>query len=1170
MKIKRKKYVNKEHRRGRRKSSKNTEKSIRFLAANAAGIKSKLMTFKKVLNELNPSVFFIEETKLKEIGQLKIENYILFEKVRENRDGGGGLAIGALRELDPVWVKEGKNKVETLSINIFLKNMKIRCCVAYGFQESDSNENKEAFWQYLDEEVEEAKKAKAGLVIQMDGNLWAGRNIIPNDPKPQNKNGKLLEQFLIRNSNLTVVNSMELCEGLITRRRIKAGKLEESVLDFFLVCNTVLPHITKMVVDEEEKYILTNYRQVKYGGKATNSDHFTQYLDLDLKIITEKPNRREIWNLKNKEAQKAFKYLTTNTKDFTSCFEDEISLNQQIENWRKSLKYHITKSFKKIRINNKKGKPLPPEISKLINKRNMLSKQGVEKDIIVQLDETIAKLESKMHYDLIRENFEKFKDDPEKVNIQEIWKTMSKLWPKCGINVPTAKINHVGKMVSAPSELKALLAKEYRERLRKRPLRPDLKDIENRKQKLFEMKLSLAESKQSSDWTMDQLEVALKDLKNNKTRDNDGFINEIFKKDVIGKDLKESLLKMFNRIKNEKKIPKFMNIATITTVPKKGSKLLLENERGIFRLSVLRSIIMRLIYNEKYDIIDKNMSDSQMGARKKKGCRQNIFIINGIIHDIMSSKAKKPINLQIYDYKQMFDAINLKEAIGDIYDAGLMDDKLSLLYQANKEVNFAVNTPSGLTERQTIEDVVLQGDTWGSILASVQVDSVAKEVEKTGYGFKYKDILPVSMLGLVDDIIGITAADYKAHQLNTILKVKTAEKRLQFGVSKCKTMLVSKNTKTELNNGTLTVDNWCVKYKHDDETGENTLNEKYVGQVNMEQVNTHKYLGFVLSNTGDNSVNISAMRKKSIWIIRRLFKQLEELKLQKYYFECGIIFLHVILRSSILYACETYYYLKENQIRQLERIEEGYLRKLFQTTTGCPIVQLYLESGVIPARFAIKKARLMFLKSILEENPNSMIHRFITLQIEQPTKGDWISSCQQDLIDLDINLSFEEITKISKYQLKKQIKESISKKAFEYLIKKQGSKGKEMKYTELQMAEYLQPNEQEITIQEQRNIFAIRNKMIIISDNYKNTTEICQCGQIETMEHIYNCKQWNDNNKIEKTKFEEIYKDNILKQVEVSKKLFKNLEKRQKKNTNSHVIQLCDPLLAVVESSNGL
>ena len=113
---------------------------------------------------------------------------------------------------------------------------------------------------------------------------------------------------------------------------------------------------------------------------------------------------------------------------------------------------------------------------------------------------------------------------------------------------------------------------------------------------------------------------------------------------------------MFNRLKQKQLIPLFMNYANITTVPKKGSKLLLENERGIFRCSVLRAILMRLIYNEKYDEIDSNMSDYQMGARKHKGCRNNIFIINGIIHDVMSSKKKKPVVLQITDYKQMFDA----------------------------------------------------------------------------------------------------------------------------------------------------------------------------------------------------------------------------------------------------------------------------------------------------------------------------------------------------------------------------------------------------------------------------------------------------------------------------------------------------------------------------------
>ena len=92
----------------------------------------------------------------------------------------------------------------------------------------------------------------------------------------------------------------------------------------------------------------------------------------------------------------------------------------------------------------------------------------------------------------------------------------------------------------------------------------------------------------------------------------------------------------------------------------------------------------------------------------------------------------------------------------------------------------AVNTPAGLSERQKIENVVLQGDTFGSILASVQVDSIGKEVEQSEYGYRYKEVLPVSLLGLVDDIIGVTNAGYRAQQMNALINVKTAEKDLNF------------------------------------------------------------------------------------------------------------------------------------------------------------------------------------------------------------------------------------------------------------------------------------------------------------------------------------------------------------------------------------------------------
>ena len=50
---------------------------------------------------------------------------------------------------------------------------------------------------------------------------------------------------------------------------------------------------------------------------------------------------------------------------------------------------------------------------------------------------------------------------------------------------------------------------------------------------------------------------------------------------------------------------------------------------------------MRLIYDKKYPVVDQNMSDCQMGARKNKGCKNNIFIVNGIMHKVMKSKTMK-------------------------------------------------------------------------------------------------------------------------------------------------------------------------------------------------------------------------------------------------------------------------------------------------------------------------------------------------------------------------------------------------------------------------------------------------------------------------------------------------------------------------------------------------
>ena len=99
------------------------------------------------------------------------------------------------------------------------------------------------------------------------------------------------------------------------------------------------------------------------------------------------------------------------------------------------------------------------------------------------------------------------------------------------------------------------------------------------------------------------------------------------------------------------------------------------------------------------------------------------------------------------------------------------------------------------------------------------------------------------------------------------------------------------------------------------------------------------------------------------------------------------------------------------------------------------------------------------------------------------------------------------------------IRTKYEESAYRYLLKKRGEKGKQIIYQEIKMSEYLLPNEQ-LSIDDQRDIFALRNKM-----TEKNNTSKCCCGTKEEMEHVYYCEYLNK----EKTevRYEEMYGENI-------------------------------------------
>jgi len=124
-----------------------------------------------------------------------------------------------------------------------------------------------------------------------------------------------------------------------------------------------------------------------------------------------------------------------------------------------------------------------------------------------------------------------------------------------------------------------------------------------------------------------------------------------------------------------------------------------------------------------------------------------------------------------------------------------------------------------MTERRSISESVMQGDVFGPILCSVQVDKFGKEcMEEHKYTYLYKGEVKIPPLSMVDDLVCISECGLKTAMVNSYINVKTATKNLQFGTDKCNKMHIGR-TRQDFKCQNLFVDGWEVKNVMNVETG---------------------------------------------------------------------------------------------------------------------------------------------------------------------------------------------------------------------------------------------------------------------------------------------------------------------------------------------------------------
>ena len=417
--------------------------------------------------------------------------------------------------------------------------------------------------------------------------------------------------------------------------------------------------------------------------------------------------------------------------------------------------------------------------------------------------------------------------------------------------------------------------------------------------------------------------------------------------------------------------------------------------------------------------------------------------------------------------------------------------------------------------------------------------------------YYYKEEVGVPPLAMIDDVACIAECGVNSVAINAYINAKTRTKKLQFGVEKCHQLHIGRQNSVCPD---LFIDNWEVVKVDSSKTGFGNLSDEQTEPHKMEMVDKEKYLGDIISVTGKNLENILARKDKSKGIIKQIMSILEEICFGQFYFEVALILRDSLFLSSILVNSEAWYDVTETEVEILEQADEELLRRILETPVSTPKCMLYLETGCKPVRFLIMTRRLMFFHYILNEDEDSLIARFYSAQVKNPCKGDWCKTVEENLEEVEILLSVDQIKECSRTQFKTLVDKCVRKRTLEYLNseKKRKSKVLHINFEELKMQKYLEPNKH--SNQLGKFTFLVRSRMLELEENYKNSKKTSNCpvcqdkSSTDSQPHLFICPKLT-NNQVAKNnvKYGDLFEDKLEAQIEVAQILQSNFKERKKK-----------------------
>ena len=461
-----------------------------------------------------------------------------------------------------------------------------------------------------------------------------------------------------------------------------------------------------------------------------------------------------------------------------------------------------------------------------------------------------------------------------------------------------------------------------------------------------------------------------------------------------GDEMIKCLLALVNRMEEEREVPKNWKEVKIKTIGKKGSILLMDNKRGLFITDILSKMYEIIMKNRNEEKIIEYVSDLQTGGTKERATVDNFIILSEVIR--RKRKIGKKCYLMFGDAVKCFDKLWLKDCLVELYKAGCDMQDIQMIYKMNNGTIIEVETPSGMTEKLDVGEIVKQGTVLGPTLCCVSTDQINNvgESQKRNLGREL-----IGILVFVDDVM--SAGDPEDTR-KAIRNCRTMEKlkKTTYGLKKTNYMV--------MNTG-----------REEEEAIEEEVKEGIVPRTSK-----YEYLGFFLDEKANCMYNIEMkgtnmkgqiVALKSMASYRNLGPKFLIVRL--YLYEACIV-------KSLLYGIEAWNKQTNQEIKALEKKQAKALCSLLELPKSTPYLGMLNELGIWKLEEKINYRRVMLVQNILKSNDRRLTKRILLEQQDEAEDDDTIYETTKRTLErygIDIN----DIAHMRKSELKKDVKKEI-------------------------------------------------------------------------------------------------------------------------------------------------